>query len=388
MTSRRNFPLDLIVRGGSGAIALAALALPGVWLGSAHAQGAPEKGTIAFKYLHYEDSQPGLKRITVDSPSLYALVPLGARWSAEGSLVVDSLSGATPRWQSAVSSASVMGEKRKAGDIKVTRYFDRSTYSFGLAHSAEHDYKSNALSLHGSWSSADNNTTWNIGLSSSEDAIAPTNGGVNGVLKEKKRADEMLVGLTQAVSSNDLVQVNLTVSAGEGFYSDPYKLLDVRPRARKQAALLGRWNHHLEGDGSTLRSSYRFYRDSFGIRAHTAQVEWARPLGERWVATPLLRYYSQGPARFYVEPQFDSAGQVVIPTVAPDVLNSGDQRLSAFGAITLGLKADYKISDDWSVDAKLEAYQQRAGWRLGGQGTKGLDPFRATFVQLGARYRF
>ena len=39
------------------------------------------------------------------------------------------------------------------------------------------------------------------------------------------------------------------------------------------------------------------------------------------------------------------------------------------GAITLGLKADSKIGDDWSVDAKLEAYPQRADWHLGGQGT-------------------
>jgi hypothetical protein len=375
-------------RGGAGAIVLAALALPGVWLPQAHAQGAPEKGTIAFKYLHYQDSQPGLKRITVNSPSVYLLAPVGRDWSVEGSLVVDALSGATPRWQTAVSSASRMSEERAAGDVKVTRYFDRSSYSVGISHSKEHDYASNAISLAGRWSSADNNTTWNIGIASSEDTIQPTDGGVAGVGKRKKRSDEMLIGLTQPLSSTDLVQVNGTFSAGEGYYDDPYKLLDTRPDRRKQAALLTRWNHHFTGDGSTLRSGYRYYRDSYGIKASTLELEWAKPINEQFMLTPLLRYYTQSAARFYAEPVLDANGEIVIPTQAPGGLNSGDQRLSAFGAVTVGLKADYKITADWAVDGKLETYEQRGDWRFGGQGTKGLDPFRATFVQFGARYRF
>ena len=258
----------------------------------------------------------------------------------------------------------------------------------GFSGSVENDYASNALSLNGNWSTADNNTTWSIGVAGSDDIIKPTNGGVSGIGKQKKRSTELLVGLTQALSSSDLVQLNVTFSTGEGYYSDPYKLLDVRPEARKQAAALARWNHHFEGDGSTLRSGYRYYRDSYGIKAHTVQFDWAKPLDENLMLTPLLRYYSQNAARFYVDPQLDSSGQIIIPTVAPGGLNSGDQRLSAYGALTLGMKADYKLTPDWSVDGKLEAYEQRGDWQLGGKGTKGLDPFKATFVQFGARYRF
>ena len=378
------------MRGNAGAIVLAALALPGVWLvpAPAQAQAAPEKGSLAFKYQHYQDSQPGLRRITANSPSLYALVPVGPYWAVEGTLAIDTLSGATPRWQSAVSSASGMREERKAGEIKVTRYLGRSAYSAGLSHSTERDLASTALALQGKWSSADNITTWNIGVASSEDSITPTNGGLRNVSKENKHADELLVGLAQAVSSDDLLEVNLTLNAGKGFYNDPYKLFDVRPEARKQAALLGRWNHRLAGDGSTLRSSYRFYRDSFGVRTHTAQLEWAKRAGERLVLTPLLRYDRQSAAWFYAVPVLDDAGQIVLPTLAPTGFSSGDSRLSAFGAVTLGLKADFKLSEDWAVEGKWEAYGQRAAWRLGGQGTQGLAPFRATTVQLGARYRF
>lgn len=375
-------------RGPSGAIVLAALALPGVWQAPAHAQ-APEKGVIAIKHLYYQDSQPGLTRITVNSPSVYLLAPIGRDWAVEGSLVVDSLSGATPRWQTAVSSASVQRERRTAGDVKVTRYFERSSYSAGVTYSTENDYVSTAVSVGGSWSTADNNTTWNIGVGASDDVIKPTSGAVNNPPgTQRKRSTEMLVGLTQVLTKNDIVQANVTFTSGEGFYSDPYKLLDERPGSRKQAAGLVRWNHHFDGDGSTLRSGYRYYRDSYGIKAHSVQFDWAKPVGSDLMLTPLVRYYSQNAARFYVAPELDAAGQIIIPTVAPGGLNSGDQRLSSFGAVTVGLKADYQLTPDWSVDGKLEAYEQRGDWQLGGKGTKGLDPFKATFVQFGARYRF
>jgi hypothetical protein len=373
---------------GAGSVVLAALALPGVWSETARAEGAPEKGNFAVKYLYYQDSQPGLKRITVNSPSVFVLAPVGKDWAIEGSLVLDTLSGATPRWQSAISSASRMSEERAAGDIKITRYFDRSSYSVGLSHSSEHDYVSTALSLNGSWSTADNNTTLNLGVGGSQDRINPTNGGFAGVTDEHKNSNDLIVGVTHALSKNDLVQANVTYSQGQGYFSDPYKTLDERPRIRKQAAMLARWNHFNEGDGSTVRASYRFYRDSYGIRAHTFQGEWVKPVSEQLKMTPLLRYYSQGAARFYTDAIYDVDGFPVFPPLTPGQLNSGDQRLSAFGAVTVGLKADYKLTPDWSVDGKVEAYEQRSNWRMGGQGSIGLDPFRAYFVQFGANYKF
>jgi len=55
-----------------GAVLAAALALPGV----VAAETAPTDGLIAFKYLWYHDLQPGLSRITVNSPSVYTLLPV------------------------------------------------------------------------------------------------------------------------------------------------------------------------------------------------------------------------------------------------------------------------------------------------------------------------
>ncbi len=373
---------------GHGAVVLAAVALPGVWIPPAHADAAPENGVIAFKYLYYEDAQPGLRRIRVDSPSLYVMAPIGAQWMVEASAVVDALSGATPRWQSAISSASVMHEERKAADIKVTRYFDRASYAIGASRSTEHDYASSAVSLTGSWSSDDNNTTWNLGVAGARDRINPTDGGVPGVSGRSKQTAELMIGVTQAVSSVDLAQLNLTYSAGRGYYDDPYKLLDRRPDRRRQLALLARWNHHLETDRSTLRGSYRFYGDSFGISAHTLQGEWVKPVSEALTLTPSVRLYTQSAATFYAAARYDANGAPILPSVRAGQLNSGDQRLSAFGAVTLGLKAQYRLDALWTVDLKFEAYEQRSGWRIGGAGSDHVDPFRARIVQFGVSRKF
>ncbi len=373
-------------RGRAATVLAAALALPGIGL---RAENAPERGEVALKLLRYQDSQPGLKRIVVDAPSIYLLAPLGPQWALEGSLVSDSVSGATPRYHSAISGATPrMSDERHAGDVKITRYFERSSYALGLAASKEHDYRSTAVSLAATFASEDNNRSWNIGLGRSADRIGSTN---DATLHERRRTTELMLGVTQALSANDLVQANLTLNLGRGWFSDPYKEPDIRPRRRDQRILLLRWNHHVGELGATLRSSYRWYHDSFGINAHTLGLEWTQPVNEDFTVTPSLRLYSQSAARFYYDPVYDPDVGAPYPpgyfTNPPEFI-SPDQRLAAFGAATLGLKLGYRFAADWSVDLKLERYEQRSNWRIGGSGSPGIDPFSARFVQVGLARRF
>ena len=376
--------------GKAGAIIAAALSLPGVIIpATALADTAPERGEIAIKYLQYQDSQPDLSRIKVRAPSIYVMVPLSPKWSVEGSVVSDTVSGATPRYHTAVSGATrKMSDKRIAEDVKVTRYEERSSYSLSLSHSGENDYQSNAGGLSASFSSDDNNRTWNVGFGYAADRISSTN---DPTLHQRKNTVEFMAGVTQAWTANDLIQVNLTLNHGHGYYSDPYKEPDIRPDKRTQSILLTRWNHHFSDMSSTLKSSYRYYHDNFGINAHTVGAQWVQSVGDRWTVTPELRYYTQGAASFYYDPVYDPVVGAPYPPgyfTNPPQFISPDQRLSAFGAITAGLKVALKLSADWTVDVKAERYEQRGSWRLGGQGSPGLEPFRATFIQFGVSTRF
>lgn len=385
----------------AASVSLASMMLPGLAaLASlapvlATAENAPEKTTIAVKYSNYEDGQAGWDRVKVTAPALYFQAPIASDWSIEASAVVDSVSGASPRWHTQntpLSGASRMSDERTAGDIKVTRYFARSAWSASLASSSEHDYQSNAIGLDARWSTEDNNRTWAAGYGLSTDRIDNSYSG-GSVIGQQKRTQEFMIGVTQVLTPGDIVQFNLTRSDGQGYYSDPYKTLDQRPDQRSAWIGLARWNHYVEPADAALRTSYRYYSDSFGVQSHTMGVEWAQPLG-RWTLTPGMRYYSQGAANFYLDPILDAQGhydQIAVMMRAfdnGDANQSTDQRLAAFGALTWSLKAAYAITENTVADVKVESYSQKASLHLGSAGSPGLDDFRATFWQLGLTYRF
>ena len=158
---------------GGAAILLAACALPGI-LPVAHADTIPEYGTVSAKILSYQQKQPDgalSNKASVASPSIHISAPIAGEWLVEGSLTHDNVSGASPRYHT--TGASHMSDERTAGDIRIKRYLSHATVSVGAAYSTEHDYKSTALSLQGTVSSEDNNTTWSGGIGINNDRINP-----------------------------------------------------------------------------------------------------------------------------------------------------------------------------------------------------------------------
>lgn len=382
-------------------VLLASLVLPGLAALAAltplraAAENAPEKTTIAVKYGTYSDSQPGWDRVKVEAAQLYVQAPIAGEWSIEGSWVGDSVSGASPRWHTQhtqISGASQMSDYRSAGDLKITRYLARAAVSASVAYSDEHDYTSSALGLDARWSTDDNNRTWTLGYGTSSDRIDNTHSGGN-VVNKRKRTHEFMGGVTQVLTPADIAQFNLTRSIGEGYYNDPYKTLDQRPNQRDAWIALARWNHYVSQFDASVRSSYRYYSDTFGVQSHTAGVEWVQPSG-RWTFTPGVRYYTQSAANFYLDPILDAQGQydqMAVFARAFSLLGkdqSTDQRLAAFGAVTLSMKVSYAFTPDTVADVKFETYRQAAGLHLGSAGSPGLDTFNAQFVQVGVTHRF
>ena len=382
-------------------VVLASLLLPGFAALAcrapvkAAAENAPEKTTVSIKYGTYTDSQAGWERVTAVSPQVYVQAPIAGEWALEATGVMDTVSGATPRWHTqhtAFSGASQMNDQRRAGEVKVTRYLARSAFAVSLAHSVENDYVSNALGLETRWSSEDNNRTWTVGMGRANDTIDTTSTGGAAVGQHKTTTEGML-GLTQVLSANDLLQFNVTRSQGGGYFNDPYKTFDQRPDQRDAWVALARWNHYLETFDVALRSSYRYYSDTFGVQSHTLGMEWVQSAGP-WTITPGLRYYSQSAANFYLDPIVNAQGQydqVAVLLRAVKQLGSNqstDQRLAAFGALTVSLKLSYAWTQDTALDLKLETYKQTTAWHWGGQGSPGLDPLKANFVQVGLTHRF
>lgn len=363
-----------------GRLLAAAMALPLAM--PAQAESAPEHGLVAFKLLDYRESQPGADRVRVKAPSLLVQAPISGEWSVGGSLISDAISGASPAYHS--SGLTPLRDHRHAVEANVTRWFPNGSLTVGANFSSEADYVSRGVSMLATRSSDDKNTTWSAGVGVNRDSINPSN---QVVVRERKRVLDLLLGLTQVFTTHDIAQFNLGVSLGSGYFSDPYKVFDERPRTRNHTTLQARWNHHVEGTGSTLRVSWRWYADTYRIRSHTLGLEVVQPLPGGWTLTPALRLYTQSAARFYVD-----AGPIdspFVPNPPEGALSyTEDQRMSAFGARTLGLKIAKQLDADWLVDVKFERYGQRAGWRLFGTGSPDLLPFNARSLQIGLSRRF
>ena len=371
------------------AILTAALTLPSVEF--AYGEATPERGIVSFKYLNYQDSQSVGKvtqsgttqsgdghethndhliisdvisgastvgsstggssqdRIAINAYSIMAMTPIAGEWSLGLTYTSDSVSGASPAYHSA--GLTTMSDLRRAVDAQLTRYFSRGTLSVGVSNSSESDYISRSYSLQGSLTTEDKNTTFTVGGSLTDDSINPNN---RKVVDEKKKVNAGLIGVTRILSTNDIVQLNLGYSQGNGYYTDPYKSIDNRPRDRNNTTVLTRWNHHFDETDGTTHVSYRYYSDTFGIRAHTLGVEYVQPLRNGWAVTPLLRLCTQTQAEFYVAV---GAAEKADPTVATQppvsaLYYTEDQRMSAFGAITMGLKVSKQLNPDWLIDLK------------------------------------
>ena len=364
----------------------AAMALPCV-LPPAYAETAPERGFVSFKYLDYQDSQGGpqgtrIDRIKVRAPSVMAMVPLSSEWSMMGSLVTDSISGASPLYHTKMLGK--VRDFRRAGETSITRYFPNGTVTVGLNYSGESDYVSRGATVLATRSSDDKNTVWSAGVGASRDQINPAN---KLVVNETKQGMNLLVGVTQVMSTHDVVQLNVGHYSGQGYFSDPYKAYDQRPSNRSSQTVLGRWNHHFESTQQTTRLAYRYYTDSWGVRSHTFDAEFVQALAQGWSVAPALRVYTQTAADFYVNAE--TSPYPFPPSPPANALHySEDQRVSAFGARTYGVKVTKQLGLDTRIDIKLERYEQRGAWALFGSGSTGLDPFYARVVQVGITHWF
>ena len=96
---------------------------------------------------------------------------------------------------------------------------------------------------------------------------------------------------------------------------------------------------------SSLRAEYRYYWDTWDIRAHTAEIAASRYLGERWLLDATLRAYRQGKALFYS----DNAS-------AETVYVSRNRQLATFSSRSAGARLSYAWpGQPAGVDLRLSA---------------------------------
>lgn len=392
------------------ALTAAALALPGM-SPQVEADG-PLSLEIDGAFSRYEESDD---RMRVDVYQATATVPINDQLTVKANGVKDVIAGASPvvngysrgRLFQIRSRASIR-DVRDEVDLSASYVLDQATLGVNVGRSSENDYTSDFFNLDGRWDINDKLTTLAAGFGYASDEVwAVTNAGKNqhqrvpGVGGDKSTFQGLL-GVTQVLDKNSLLQANLTYSHNQGYLSDPYKYalvlapaaatpcdpayygncytLDSRPGSRDQFSLLLRYVRNFSAlNAAALHLDYRFYADTWDIAAHTFEAAWYQPVYDGWLFTPRVRYYSQTAAEFYA---------TYFPTARADGHYSTDYRMASFGAISGGAQLSKEFFGQLRVAGTVDFYQRQKDYALhDGAGTP-LDNFTYSVFSVSLDLKF
>ena len=309
------------------------------------------------RYQYYQEDDD---RIRVDSNySLFSL-DLSETTNLGGSFLYSAISGASPTGlppllKGGAVPVAELEDERIGFTLDLSHQIGDHRLRAGFAYSNESDYRSLAYSLQDTISFNQKNTELVLGFALTDDTV-----GANGSpLDENKRSYDVLIGLNQVLSPDDLLNINFTLGWREGFLSDPYKrvlindffvLPESRPNDRFEQLIFVRWTHAFAKIGASLETSYRYGHNDYGSESHTFEVAIHQKLfGDRLIIRPAFRYYWQSAADFY-DTEFKGNPNYY----------SADYRLSEEETTSLGVQVRWwAVKERLAVDLGYDRYVTR-----------------------------
>lgn len=350
------------------ALTSSALALPGI-AGSASADAPIERAEAAASFSYYreddisenkffDDGSGDRDRYEVYTTQLRFDLPVAERIDAGVQFLYEDMSGASPWFvvvpgptddRLQVMSGATIEDERIDLTLDADFFQENGKDTIAWGFSDEKDYFSTHFSLGAERHFNDKNTTFSTSGAFSYDWIDPTDPGFSLARPSsgEKWSIEIFTGLSQILSRSTTGQITINYKHSDGYLGDPYKaiqnvdganglLSDRRPGHKDQASFLGRLRQHVEAANASAHIDYRFYVDSFDVTSHTVDLAWYQTVTNWLTIIPSVRYYSQSKADFY---------DTVLPIGVIPSERSSDFRLSAYGALSFRLKAEFLLED-------------------------------------------
>lgn len=326
----------------------------------------------------FEDYAENNGRIHVQTQGAYFGFDVKPWLSLNGNFISDAISGATPTGApplpgtNAVAMAE-MHDHRYAGSISGAFKISNQTLTPQFSYSKESDYRSLGIALNDALDFNEKNTTVAWGASHTFDQILPNPGEDPSITKPRdKDSTEGLLGISQVLDPSTVFGANLTLGYSDGYLSDPYKRVlfddfpppppgdpytvfpEKRPDHKFRQVMFLSLQRYFEPLNGAADVSYRFYHDSFGIFAHTAEIQWNQKITRYVMLSPFVRYYTQTAAYFYgTHFPGDPTNPTVFPT--PDYY-SADYRLSALDSYTYGVSLSVRVQKHVSLELAYKHY--------------------------------
>ncbi len=278
----------------------------------------------------------------ISGPSLLLRKKFSEHLSASFNHYVDHVSSASI---DVITSASPYSEERKENSLKLQFLREKILFNAGITQSSESDYDARTLNLGFSQDMFGDLTTLSMGFSQGENEI-----GRNGDAAFAENSDwrSYRVGMTQVLTRNLVSSLLYEAITDEGFLNNPYRSVryadpsvargfsfqsEVYPNTRTSNALALRAKYYLPYRAA-LQIGYRYFDDSWGIRADTVELGYTWPYSPQWQFEFSIRDYDQTRADFYSD---------LFPFLDAQNFLARDKELSSFSSRTLGLGARYNL---------------------------------------------
>lgn len=296
---------------------------------------------LDFLYHNYDGGG-----ITIDGPSVLVRKSIADQVSVSANYYADNITSASI---DAVTQASPYTENRVQTSIGADYLYEKSILSYSYTNSTENDYDAITHAFGISQEMFGGLTTISLGYSFGDNIVGKS---TDTTFEKPATFKNYRASVAQVLTKNLIMSFNYDIITDEGFLNNPYRqvrfisadpvgytFIDEKyPDTRTtNAASLG-FRYYLPYRAAVF-ANYRFFSDSWSIRADTFEIGYVHPLEEKWTFEASYRYYTQDQASFYSDlyPDFG--------VVLPDFY-ARDKELSNFSDVSINIGVTYEFDGD------------------------------------------
>jgi hypothetical protein len=286
--------------------------------------------------------------VTIQGPSILVRKKMAEKYAVSANYYQDMITSASIDVE--VSGASEYKEERDQYSLGFEYLRGKTTYTLNYTNSEENDYEASTASFGISQDLFGDLTTITMGFSRGWDKVRNS---TDPTFEEEIDRWNYRVGVTQILTKSLITYFNYEVITDEGFLNNPYRSYryvnptdsrlfvleqEIYPRTRTSNAAALNARYFLPYRAA-LYGGYRFFTDTWGIRADTFELGYVHPVKQQWTLEARVRYYQQDHADFYAD-LFDRQNQ--------QNFLARDKELSTFNSIAIRLGASYEfVPNGW-----------------------------------------
>jgi Protein of unknown function (DUF3570) len=305
---------------------------------------------------------PGSERALIIQPQALIGIRQSSKIHHEVVIPIDIVSAASTNAIDILSHASGVNE---AGGAELTSRFDLSSEDQLTSHLAWHEEEplgSGSFGLGATHALADDNAVLGFSGQATFDRFdyLVSNGKRHG--KRERTSLNGNLSLSQLLSPTAVFDLNYGLTFQQGTLQTTYNSVplvggteradEIFPRTRTRQGVQARVAQHLPASRTTVRAAYRYYWDSFQLRAHTAELEVHQYLAPRLIARGSYRYYAQTGVDFFATAFSPARGASA---------RTSDSDLAPFGAHEWGFKLLWLAHQKNTLDLSYAHYARDNG---------------------------